>query len=529
VSAGEKRQKIKRERVLYLSLVFLILVFSLLSRLYWGIEKEGLHVDEVLSVMMANHNNLNPDISANIEYRKEDIEERLFINDASINDTAKDVSSLYLQNVDSPHTNFYYSLLRLSFIGRKALSLKDIIYTGLFLNAVIFTVGFVFLYKLLTVLFEDKLLVLLGLFCGSVSSGVISNSLFLRPYQLQSTMLLIFSYVIVTTIVNSAFTKKNFFMIVFASTGALLSGYFSIVYVALFSLLVFLKYIFSSARSRIFYFGAGILAGTIITELFYPKYWQTLLAGTDRSGEAYSKVSVNYILSSVGPMTKQLYGFINSYVVYGVLVLLAFIIGFLLVIKLSSRKKIVFNYLALAIVAISLIFSLCILIIAPYKVVRYIAPVFPLLAIFLPTVVETMGKNRIRYIVSILIFFIYTVAAFNAKDIKYLYHNKLGETSFLAYNNSKVCITSPYSFRFLEWLPYANSDKVYSIFKDLMFSPDTVFGLEKSGCGFVVVDTLYGINNYEAALNEKFSIKDKLITPGDDVSGFIVYRVESKR
>ena len=173
--------------------IFFILLLALFVRIFWAYQQDGIYWDEWHSVTFANKGLFA--VGDNINYvdiKGFDILKKLAIDDSSIKDCIDDIVRLY-KNTDDPFiSNFYYTLLRLSFIGREVIDIKNIIVTGTILNSIFFIVSFIFLYKILKLIFEDKNdYIIFSLLIMSLSPISISFSMFLRAYQLQETFFVI--------------------------------------------------------------------------------------------------------------------------------------------------------------------------------------------------------------------------------------------------------------------------------------------------------------------------------------------------
>jgi hypothetical protein len=529
----ENLKKIKNMKLSFSNFKFLIIIilfFSLFLRIYWGFEKKGLHIDEVLSISISNHNRVGLVINENKIYTKESLLKKISFDTLSIKDSFKDISKLYKRNADTPHTNFYYSLLRLSFLGRTTNSIENIIFTGIILNCIIFTIGFFALYKLLLLLYDDRPLIAVTLFCSSIAGSAISSSLFLRPYQLQSTMLLLLTYMVFRVVIKKEFTKKMFLLLSFSVAGALLAGYFSIIFIGLLGLLILMYYLIHKDFKRIMHSGVIFLTGSILTQIFYLKYWQTILNGPSRAGEAYAKVNYLYFITNIADSIKTFFYFLSEYALYGISMFLLVIILNLLYISLTKRNNIKVSYPALGIITISILFSIIAIQLAPIKVMRYIMPVFPLISLIIPLGVSTFENKTLKKFLLTAFIIIFLINCLNVQKISYLFKNKLTEATFLENNNSTICILSPAGWRFLEWVPYAKHKQNYIFFNKYKKFINSVT-INDANCNFILIDKSYGENDYKeiySSLNTEFNILSKQLSINDDMVGFEMFKVESK-
>ena len=183
---------INKKYILY-SFLFLILLFSLFVRIYWASKQEGMYRDEYHSLSFANYGTFaNEDKINNYKNVKGfDILKDLTFDNSSIEDCINDIKRLYKYTNDPFISNLYYTFLRLAFIGREAVDIKNIIITGTILNCIFSIISFIFLFKILKLIFENKNeFIIFPLLIFSLSPISISFSMFLRAYQMQETFLL---------------------------------------------------------------------------------------------------------------------------------------------------------------------------------------------------------------------------------------------------------------------------------------------------------------------------------------------------
>jgi len=119
----------KMHQAIILAAIYLL---ALGIRVYWLSHKDGLHVDEGLTVAYACYNDFI--VAENYEYGKKytgkELKEASLVSSAGLKDALADVRDLWKDNRDPPHTNLYYSFLRLSLIGLKTGDVAPIVFKG---------------------------------------------------------------------------------------------------------------------------------------------------------------------------------------------------------------------------------------------------------------------------------------------------------------------------------------------------------------------------------------------------------------
>jgi len=481
-----------------LVIIFLIIYSLALGiRIYWLTQKNGFHVDEGMSLAITSYNEFiiakNYDI--NREYTGREVREESLASDASVKDAFSDIGKLWKNNRDSPHTNFYYSLLRLSLIGLKTGDMKLIVFRGGFLNLIFFTVSFIFFFLLIRLLFPNSVILqYLAAACAFLSTATISNTLFLRPYQLQETMFIIFCYYFAKNINIQNFICADKSVIInklltllclsFITALTLLTGYYAVLFIGLFGIyIIYINCRNKTYKEILFYFFVLCL-GVLLALALYPKFFAGFTsyraAGTSRT--LFMNVTEN-LTSSLAAAGTLL---VKHFFTVPVLVLLC-ICAVLLIL---FRQKLIIQKQGLFIFTASLIYIVVTLIIAPYKVLRYGMPVFPFLVIF-PVMIIDSVKAKVKNI-SIAIILIFAISflagAVNHNKIENIFRGKQDEYIFAKEKDVPVYVLM---FYFADWnyvgtwkygnlTPYFNDEQKYYFIIDseeLLSSPYKEFYL----------------------------------------------------
>jgi len=467
--------------------LILIAIYALALgiRIFWLSQKEGLHVDEGLTIAIANYNDFIT--TKNYEYDKKysgkELKEASLVSDASFKDALADVRSLWKDNRDPPHTNLYYTFLRLSLVGLKTGDIALIIFRGGILNLLFFTMSFLCFFLLMRLLFANsKLLQYAATLCAFLSTATISNTLFLRPYQIQEMFFIIFCYYFVL----SLGWRKNIIqegklsvsvmlqlpLLSLITAFSLLTGYYSVIFIGLFGLYA----VYLQCRNKTFtgipYYFLVLGLGTFFTLLLYPKY--ILGFFSYRGQETIKTVSGNVtenLLSSITSAGTLLQKHFFSYPVIVVCLLcLAYT-----VVQLIRRQKptgfvktqdeIATQKTAWYIFAASILFMLIVLIIAPYKVLRYAMPVFPFFVI-LPVMLIASIEIRSRKIAACAMLLLCGCFLFNAareSKIENIFRGKSNEYVFAQDKDTPVyVINGAWSlWKYANLIPYLQDEQSY--------------------------------------------------------------------
>jgi len=474
-------------------LIILIVVYALAFgiRVYWLSQKEGLHVDEGMTIAIACYNNFI--LRENYEYGKKytgkELKEASLVSDASLKDALADVRNLWKDNRDAPHTNLYYTFLRLSLIGLKTGDVAPIVFRGGILNLLFFTVSFIFFFLLMRLLFAgSKLLQYAATFCAFMSTAAISNTLFIRPYQIQETLFIMFCYYFASSLGwKKYFIHENKFnfgivkplvLMSLLTAVTLLTGYYAIIFIGLFGLYAIIMLCANRKFAEIPFYFAVLGLGILFAQILYPKY----LSGFSsyRGKETIRTVSFNMqenLQSSVAKAGTLLQKHFFSYPVIIVCVLcLAFILIMLIrekkfiglaqkirsnnICTVSAVKKMAWH-----IFAASVIFLFIVLIIAPYKVLRYGMPIFPFLVILPAMLISSVEarSHKIAVCAMLLLCGCFAINAAKESKIENIFRGKPNEYAFTQDKNSPVYVFNGAwsSWKYGNLIPYVNDEQTY--------------------------------------------------------------------
>jgi len=479
------------KKIRHILILLTIYLLALGVRVYWLSQKDGLHVDEGLSIAYANYNDYI--VRKNYEYGKrytgKELKEASLVSSTEIKDLFDDVRNLRKDNRDSPHTNLYYTFLRLSFAGIKTGDISTIILRGGILNLLFFTVSFIFFFLLMRLLFADsKFLQYTAVFCAFLSTAAVSNTLFLRPYQIQEMIFIIFCYYFTLSLGWKKYfiherrlfigVLKPILIMSLITALTFLTGYYAVFMVGLFGLYALYLQCKNKTFSEIPFYFAVLLLGLIFTRILYPKYFSGFLSY--RGQETIKTISDNIIaniqvsITAAGTLLEKHF---FSYPVIAVCILcLAYqavplirgqkISG--IVQKLKNRTLCAntpVQKTAWYIFTSSLLYLLIVLIIAPYKVLRYGMPVFPFF-IILPAMLVDSIRTHSRKIAGCAMLLLCGCFALNAareSKIENIFRNKPDEYVFTKDKDTPVYVINAgwSAWKYANLIPYVNDEQAY--------------------------------------------------------------------
>jgi hypothetical protein len=399
----------KLHQILILTAIYLL---TLGIRVYWLTQKDGLHVDEGLTVAYTCYNNfiVRENYKEGKKYTGKELKEASLVNKTGLKDTLEGVRKLWKDARDDPHTNLYYTFLRLSFIGAKPGAISSIFVRGSILNLLLFTVSFIFFFMLMRILFPGcELLQYTATLCAFLSTATISNTLFFRPYQIQETLFIIFCYYFVLSLGWKKYFihEKKFFtgvikpllIMSLITAVTLLTGYFAVFFIGLLGLYAIYYQCKNKTFSQIPFYFAVLGVGVLFARVLYPKY----LSGfhSYRGTETIKTLSDKALENIKTSITSAVTFFQKHFFTYPVIVIFVLCVAALIIFLIRGQKlknnslftQTSVQKTASFIFAASIIYLLVVLLVAPYKVLRYGMPVFPFFAI-LPVMLIGFVKEK---------------------------------------------------------------------------------------------------------------------------------------
>jgi len=415
-------------------LVVFVFLFAFGVRLHYVFQKEEFHVDEVLSVILASYNKYgwNMHYDEDKIYTGKEVRKLTFFEDSSIKSALYDVNRLRKDNRDGPHTNLYYSCLRFWFAGTQTSDSQRIIVQSCLLNLLFFTFSFLFLYKLIRILFSNKWLSCMALAVAFLNTGSISTTMLIRPYQLQETLFIIFVYLFAhlyqkINLKQAIDSWKNLLIIALVTALTLLSGYFAVLFILLFGIVLVYKLYKEKQSNNINFIICSFIVALIFAFAAYQKYEKGFF--DHRAGEAVGKIT-DTVIDNIYRSSIEFLSILHKHLFYTPIIVFVCLSMMYIIYCQRKSRKIRCSQLLSVILLISFLWAAAIMILAPYKVYRYIAPTIPLLALFITGVVAHFRSSKIIFTAMSFCVAIYGYTAFCSDKIEFLYKGKKQAMAF---------------------------------------------------------------------------------------------------
>jgi hypothetical protein len=472
-----------------------------------------------------------------------EIKEMTFCNDGTIKGAIQNIRSLYEDNKDAPHTNLYYTFLRLSLLGLETGDMQQIFFRGAILNLIFFSISFVFFFLLVRLIFEDNFISLVAVFCTFMSTAAISNTLFMRPYQLQEALFIIFAYFVFKGINKSkiiqsedkSFMNINFKLLLSTSiitAFTLLTGYYTIIYIFLFGLFIIWynkienNFDKEKLKQEFIFYGIALLLAFLIAQFLYTRYVLGYISyrstGTFRIVLLDKGFLSNCYISIIAALKILYKHYFVDYVLVAIISLSAYLF--------AVKNKLDFRVKHIGLFFIAVAFTFMIMYVAPFKILRYVMPVFPFLIMLPIALLQSIKKSNYKIFFSILLITAFTISAYNEENIAHLYKNKPAEYKFTEENELPVLIAVEEKgyWGYGDIVPFLNDEQKY-IFAENIEDIDINISLLKDFEEFFVVIQHQDISEVDIDMSRFKILSEYYVSYDVDAGKYMIKCFKLKR
>ena len=498
--------------------VITILVLSLAIRFYWATQKEGMHNDEVASFSISECDGgfYSPDVQipTNMDITGKELKSLFFFHDTRVKGVLHDLRYMWYNVYDYNHTNFYYSLLRIFFVGSDTTDVSAIMLRGILLNMLFYVLEYVLFLRLLLVYWRDKpLLVFTGLICFAFMAGGVSNTLFIRPYELQTLMVLLLALWL-THVVRSMnrgawrYDVKNFVITSFALAGVLWTGYFMVILVCILgAFLLWETYRHDKLKVGLPFFIGTAVCALLICYCLYQSYFLGF-GGDNRIDKKFDGGTIDVLVRVTKSLGWWGWLILKNTLYPPVIVLLSAIAIY----HRHEKWQIPWVILPAA------LFTIAVFCIVPYTVNRYMVAVTPLILLIIPTILCLLQNARRLIAATSFLACVYVAWPMFKYNIDHLYEEPMSD--LLNDKQHSVYLIQDDHFWLTTIVPYLSDDVTYHMRDTLtnsnnLRSGDIVAWMNATG-GLVAKkswtghDAVQCVVKGERPCNKKVSIKSIL-------------------
>ena len=381
-----------------LYIYFIIFFLGLGFRIYALSTEPELHIDEPSSFVVATIDNTLDEesilifkptwnyfnLTYNKEYKAKDVQNAFFVAKKSPSSVIKALKTIRNHNIDRQHPTLYHSILRLWNIPLGDFEYHKYLNHARSLNLIFYVISFFFMFKLLSLIKDDKRFISLGLFFGFLNSGGIMIDTMAREYALTEAFLIITTYIafiIGKKIVDNENIRIAYIVLYPIGFSLFLSScYLSVIYMGIIACVLTLLSIIYKRWYLLFQLFAIFLLTTCYTVWIYPGYFD-FSSANEHYKTAKSNIleffDIKLITEKTTYLIKHMDMFIFKKIVY---VPIMFIVGFLFIFKSEKfckeeilNKKELISLLIL--IGCAMLWAILVNYTVPYKYfARYIMP-----------------------------------------------------------------------------------------------------------------------------------------------------------
>ncbi|MBO4738872.1 MAG: hypothetical protein J5606_04845 [Bacteroidales bacterium] len=439
-----------------------VLVILLSVRFFYISQKKSMHVDESLSISICNRNEYGfwgKNYEHGIEYIGKELKEMSLWDNSDVKDALSDVFHMHQTNRDLPHSNFYYTLLRLWFTGVKTSDLQYIFWRGCLLNVIFFLISFFFMTLLIKRFTNNTTSVIFCLFIAFINPASLSLTIFIRPYELQQTFVIILMYYICCCIQNyekeeSIVTKKNFFVGILILSLTMLSAYFNILIIAMAGLC----FIIFCIRKKDFNLLRFLLLMFVFSLIFAKLLYFSFGSISDRHEEAAANLALSNIMVNIKAVGIGIVTRIIKNIFFGIYLLC---IVFATILTIVQSKKQIGSFSLAFVAGLNILSVFVILYFAPIdmKLLRYIAPLFPIFAL---NFIFLTKRNVYNYSLLAVVSFIlaFSLVVFQGSDsvVEHIDDVRIASYKEIQTTRYPLFIRGNLAWKYATLIPYLSDD-----------------------------------------------------------------------
>lgn len=359
-------------------IITLALIILLQSIVYFVVatNKNYIHMDEGYSHALINYDIIDiihKETTLNNWQTKEYYQDYLTVGE----EEKYDWSPVYNQQKIDVHPPFYYLLLRIA----NSFSIDNFsIWPGVILNMVIHIGITIFTYLIASKIFKNKAYGLAIAFFSGLTMSAFETIVLIRMYALTALAILVTTYVHIINLEKEKINIKNMIAIATCAVLGSLTHYYYLIYLFILYVIYITKYIIKKQyKEALTYTLTMVIAGNV-SLLIFPYSFVHMFSGYRGQGMIAGMTNATFAWNGIGTYI----GLTIKDIFNGLLIVILVAIIGILIYEFIKKKEIVIKatnkYLWLTILP-TLVYFVVIAMGTPYKEIRYMLPVAPLLFI----------------------------------------------------------------------------------------------------------------------------------------------------
>ena len=439
--SGDREKRVAFDKKFAIG-IMLVLLFQIMLLVYWGIQKQGYHVDEVYTFELSNYQYTNyGDISGSYGQWKSGKE----LGDV-IEPNGSELFNLtipYWNSETDNHPLTYYTIVHILSSTFHILKIGVNKWVGLLPNIAFCLVTTFFLIISMYRLLQKKCLALVGGAIWAFSIGTINTGIYLRMYALLTMWCIIFTYLhleLYKKVKRNTLNKNYILTLEICTMAGILSQYYFLIFAFLTCAITFAYFLIKKNWKYLTIYIITEFSAVFLAILLFPRMIVRLFFG-DRGVEALNNASSNdryaeKIKSVSNAINNEIF---NGWGIYILTVCLGIIVTWLIyrtiIVKKSKNANIsLYEGFVTQFSVVSVLFVIIIAKIAPYMSDRYFMCVFPIIVMCVAYIVFrgitfTLHRLQVGYFITVAIvcvlMTVMTITSYHTQNVKYVYADQV--------------------------------------------------------------------------------------------------------
>lgn len=369
-------RKLELNRKTIIAILATIILLQSILYLIVASNKSYIHIDEGYSYGLINYDKVeitNNQDFYNMWHDKEYYTDYLTIS----SEESVDWTPVYEQQKNDVHPPFYYLLLRVA----NSFNLNNFsVWPGIILNIIIHIGITIFTYLISSKLLNNKLYGLVISLVGGLTVATLETILLTRMYALTALGILAITHLHMANLEKEKIDIKNLVAIGICAVLGSLTHYYYLVFLAVLYVIYLIRYIIRKQYKNAINYTITMVISAVVSLIIFPYSFVHMFMGYRGQGMLSNLTNVKMAWEGIGTYL----GLTITNVYNGFLVIILITTIAILIYEYIRKKeisiKITNKYLAI-IVLPTLIYFIIIAMGTPYKEIRYIMPIIPLLFI----------------------------------------------------------------------------------------------------------------------------------------------------
>lgn len=399
-------EKIKlNKKTIIIALILIILIQTIVYAIVAS-NKHYIHMDEGYSYGLINYDKL--DLSWDEEFYNIWHDSQYYKDYLIVSEEEKlDWTPVYEQQKNDVHPPFYYFLLRIA----NSFSIGEFsIWPGIILNMIIHIGITIFTYLISSKLFKNKTYGLIMALIGGLTVATFEMVLLTRMYALAALLVLATTYVHMISMEKDKLEIKSLILLGICAVLGSLTQYYYLIYLGIMYLAYLIRYIIKKQNKNAIRYTITMLISAVISLLIFPYSFTQIFMGYRGQGMFSNLTNPTFAWEGIGK--------------YSGMTIMNVFNGFLIVIFIMTIAILIYEYIKKKEIKIKVTneqigfilwptFAYFIIIAmgTPYKEIRYLIPIVPMLFIigsygFKILLEKVFDKNKTNIIMAVSAFII---------------------------------------------------------------------------------------------------------------------------